>query len=234
MPDERTHRGPHPQDARFFAPEALPPLELAVHDLSWLLTRGYSRDAALVLVGDRFKLTARQRLALGRCACSDQARARRARHRVEDVGGKVVWVDGFNLVLTLEAALGGGLLMRARDGCIRDLASMHGSYRRVAETEGAVSLLADGLAELRPAAVRCLLDRPVSNSGRLAERLRETGWDVELVPNPDPLLAACPDPIVSSDSAILDRCATWLNLTALLLPRIAGAWVVDLEGRPHG
>lgn len=205
-----------------------------MHDLCWLLTRGYSRDAALALVGDRYQLTARQRMAVGRCACSDQARARRAAHRVEDVAGRVVWVDGFNLVLTIEAALGGGLLLKGRDGCVRDLASMHGSYRRVAETEGAVAWLALGLSELGVAAVRCLLDRPVSNSGRLAAQLRDAGWEVELVPNPDPLLAVCPDPIVSSDSAILDRCASWLNLTPLLLPRIAGAWLVDLEGGAHG
>ena len=41
-------------------------------DFSWLLTRGYAEKGALKLVGDRFSLTERQRLAVMRSACSDQ------------------------------------------------------------------------------------------------------------------------------------------------------------------
>ena len=77
MPDSRTARGPHPKDAECFAPSALPALRQAVAELSWLLERGYPKKAALKLVGDRHALRDRQRMAVQRCAASDQDRARR-------------------------------------------------------------------------------------------------------------------------------------------------------------
>src|SRR5256885_8530001 len=44
---------------------------------SWLLSRGYQPKSALKLVGDRHSLRERQRLAVGRAACSDESRERR-------------------------------------------------------------------------------------------------------------------------------------------------------------
>ncbi len=58
MPDRRKHRGPHPEDRRLFAPEALPRLRAAAGDLSWLLSRGYAPESSLKLVGDRYALAA--------------------------------------------------------------------------------------------------------------------------------------------------------------------------------
>jgi Protein of unknown function (DUF434) len=55
MPDTRTHRGPHPEDSRLFAPEAWPVLRQATEDLCWLLSRGYAASSALKLVGDRYQ-----------------------------------------------------------------------------------------------------------------------------------------------------------------------------------
>ena len=72
MPDTREHRGPHPADAELFAPALLPRLREAVADFSLLLTKGYADKSALKLVGDRFSLTQRQRLAVMRGSCSDQ------------------------------------------------------------------------------------------------------------------------------------------------------------------
>ena len=63
MPDRRKHRGPHPEDARLFAPEVWPLLREATADLCWLLSRGYADKSALRLVGDRYELVARQRAA---------------------------------------------------------------------------------------------------------------------------------------------------------------------------
>ena len=77
MPDSRTHRGPDPRDAEAFGAAAWPALREAVHELSWLLGRGYAIVSALKLVGDRWSLTERQRMAVRRAACSDEARARR-------------------------------------------------------------------------------------------------------------------------------------------------------------
>ena len=52
--------------------------------------------------------------------------------------GRPIRVDGFNLVLTLESALGGGVILGGRDGCFRDPAGVHGSSRRVEETRPAL------------------------------------------------------------------------------------------------
>src|SRR5206468_10760748 len=127
LPDSRSHRGPDPRDAEAFGPAAIGPLRQAVAELSWLLERGYATTSALKLVGDRYALTERQRAAVRRCACSDSALSRRSRHRAgpDQTRGQVVELDGFNVLTTVEAALGGAVVLRGRDGCDRDLAGVH-------------------------------------------------------------------------------------------------------------
>jgi hypothetical protein len=56
LPDQRHHRGPHPEDRELFSSDAVPSLHSAASDLSWLLTRGYASPGALKLVGDRYTL----------------------------------------------------------------------------------------------------------------------------------------------------------------------------------
>lgn len=220
MPDKRVHRGPHPEDGKLFAPPAWPVLREAVADLSWLLSRGYAEKSALKLVGDRFSLTERQRMAVMRCACSDFALARRRKHETSrgELGGGPLWLDGYNVLTTVEAALAGGVIIEARDGCYRDMASMHGSFRKVQETAPAITLLGDVLVDLGIRSCTWYLDRPVSNSGRLKQTIldvaRERGldWQVELVTNPDAILQDAPEVVVTADSVILDRCDRWFNL----------------------
>ena len=225
MPERRRHRGPHPEDEGLFAPPRWEALRQAVHDLSWLLTRGYAEPSSLKLVGDRFDLRQRQRIAVNRAACSDQQLDRRRRHAIsaQQVRGRVLWIDGFNVLTSIEAALAGGVLLRCRDGCLRDMASMHGSYRKVHETGPAIEHIGEVLAQLGPERCEWLLDRPVSNSGRLATMLRETAevhgwpWQVELVNDPDALLIETQDVAATADSGILDRCAAWFDLAGFVL-----------------
>ena len=66
MPDQRRHRGPHPDDLRLFGADALPALRTAAVELAWLLMRGYAHESSLKLVGDRHGLESRQRLAVSR------------------------------------------------------------------------------------------------------------------------------------------------------------------------
>ena len=139
-PDTRHHRGAHPADPELFGLDQLSKLRLAVSELSWLLSRGYNLTSSLKLVGDRHGLRERQRLAVRRSSCSDQDRQRRKDHciSVEQIGNESVIVDGFNLMITVEAALSRGPLLIGVDGCIRDLSSVHGSYRSVEETDRAI------------------------------------------------------------------------------------------------
>jgi hypothetical protein len=237
LPDTRTHRGPDPRDAQAFDMAAWPALRGAVMDLAWLLERGYALVSALKLVGDRWALTERQRMAVARSTCSNAARRRRAEHQVsaEAVRGQPLVLDGFNVLTTIEAALGGAVILRGRDGVDRDLAGVHGTYRKVEETRPALRLVGSLLGALGVAHALWLLDRPVSNSGRLKglilERAVEQGWswEVELVNNPDPILITSEAIAATADSVVLDQCTRWFNLAREAIDRhIPSARVVDL------
>jgi hypothetical protein len=144
-------------------------------------------------------------------------------------------IDGFNLIVTMEAALSGGLLILCRDGCVRDLSSVHGSYRTVAETGQVIRLIGQALIQKTDAQVLWLLDQPVSNSGRLAQRIRTIAddqqwpWRVETVMNPDRELRASDQIVITSDSAILDGPVKWMNLSAWLIREQAlKVWLVNM------
>lgn len=231
------HRGPAPEDAEAFAISRLPALRTAVRDLSWLLTRGYAERSALELVGNRHGLTARQRRAVSRCAASDDAVVDRRRRRVEPgaLAGEVVHVDGFNAIITGETVLGGGVVLVGRDGACRDLASVHGTYARVSKTDEVLDQLTELLALARE--VVWYLDRPVSNSGRLAGMLRARAearalpWRVELPWDPDGVLVGSEAIVATADARILDAPVRWVDLGGAMSERSPDAWVVDL-GEP--
>lgn len=238
MPDKRAHRGPHPDDERLFAPEHRPQLRESVRDLSWLLSRGYAPVSALKIVGDRYRLDQRQRNAVSRCSCSDEAREGRRRSRVElaGVAGMTLLLDGYNVLTSIEAALAGGVILHARDSCFRDLASIHGTWRKVAETVPAVALLGEFLEQLHVAHAVWYLDKPVSNSGRLKTLLREVAaargwsWEINLVADPDRLLCATSELIATADSAVLDECSRWVNLARGAIEQdVPYARIVDLS-----
>lgn len=237
MPDRRTKRGAHPKDESCFGPKTLPLLRQAVADLSWLRSKGYSDRAALTLVGDRYSLRDRQRKALQRCAAADDQVLGREQRRVdvESLANDDLIIDGYNVILSLEAALCDGVLLIARDGALRDLAAMSSHYRRVQATRPAIELLAEFVDHSQCTRVQLLLDRPVSNSGRLKQLITETVanraaiWEVSLTDRTDQTLIASPSIVATADSAILDRCDRWFNLARTLVEQqIPGAWIVDL------
>jgi hypothetical protein len=237
MPDKRTHRGPHPADEKLFATEAISDLRSALADFSLLLTKGYAEKSALKLVCDKFSLTERQRLAVMRSACSDQQLASRSEHRIEakNLAGQPVAVDGYNVLITVEAAMSSGVIFKGRDGCFRDLASIHGTYRKVTETIPALRMIGGFLKEIAAGKVQWLLDSPVSNSGRLKTLIGELAhqnnwdWEIELLLSPDAELKKTDLIVASSDSVILDGCKIWTNLAAeIITQKLPLATVIDL------
>jgi hypothetical protein len=216
------HRGKHPSDGELFAAGPLETLREAAADLSWLLDRGYQERSALKLVGDRHQLRGRQREALSRSVAGPEAVSARRERAIDPAAaaGESLVVDALNCLITVEAALAGGMVLVGLDGAWRDLASVHGTWRRVAETDQAIDLIGAAIAAAGLAAVRWLVDRPVSNSGRLAARLRERAaergwsWEVATATSPDrEIIDAAGSAIAaSSDSWILDSCQRWIDL----------------------
>lgn len=240
VPDRRRHRGRHPADPELFAADQLPVLRKALFELSWLTGRGYTDTSAVKLVGDRYQLRERQRRALLRSACTDAERAARSKIRraVGELGGATIAVDGFNCIITTEAALSKGAIIVGRDGAHRDIASVHGSYRKVEETARAAELIGEVLADAEIAAAHWYLDRPVSNSGRLRALLTELAhtrgwpWTVELADNPDrEVVSEVSRVTASSDGWILDHCSAWVDLpAAVVAAHVPDAWLLDLRG----
>ena len=240
MPDKRKHRGPNPLDSRLFNSKTIPSLKCAVSDYSLLLTMGYADKSALKLVGDHYALTLRQRLALMRVSCTDTQITTRLSNEVKamDLNNQPILIDGYNILITIEAALSLAPIFHCRDTCIRDIASVHGSYRKVEETIPALNRIAQTLTELKITDALFLLDSPVSNSGKLKTLMQNLAkqnsypWQIELVPNPDKKLIETESIIATSDSHVLDQCKQWTNLAAAVIKNIKHqTWIMGFSSK---
>ena len=219
------NRGKHPNDDKLFTEKWRTIIKEAVIDLSYLLTKGYGEKSSLQLVGNKYRLNSRQQKALMRLAGNrtiiEQANLKSL--SINQLENKIVEIDGFNLLILLESALSGAYLFKCLDGNYRDISSVHGSYKRVIQTEKSIELVGNILQELQVKQVLWLLDAPVSNSGRLKQMLltiaekNDFPWEVELVNNPDTVLAVSENVVVSSDAWILDKCKQWFNFSAYLI-----------------
>jgi hypothetical protein len=233
----QTHRGLAPKDDRLFSDKQLPALRAAAADLCWLLDRGYAARSALELVGNRYNLAHRQRNGVARYACSQADVLRREQRRVEpeELKGRELWLDGFNVLTMLESALAGGIVILGRDGCCRDIAGIHRRYRKMSETVSALRMVGETAAAWGVTCCRWWLDKPVSNSGRLKTLILETaaeaGWNMEaeLTFSPDHVLSHTDQVIATSDGIVLDRCRRWVNLVRwMITERIPQARLLDL------
>lgn len=231
-------RGPHPRDPQLFGSEAqIAKLRNAVRDLSWLLSGGYPEKASLKLVGDRYKLTKRQRLATRRSACSEGMATQVSKTCTtgEEVAGSILLIDGFNIIITIETLISGGYLFKGRDAVIRDISGVHGSYKLLGVTRMAVNTLVKYLKEKGVSELRWYFDRPVSNSGRLTGLTKEVAAEYGLqttaatVFNPDRHLLNGEGIVISSDSQVLYHCQRWLNLEALFYTTNSNH-IIDLSG----
>ena len=221
-------RGFVPEDERNFSPEAISTLKTASRHILYLLNEGYDLKQATVFVGNHYLLSERQRLAVMRSVASRQQLSDRRKKLVflDDLAGWEVWIDGFNTVITLEVLLSDSLLFYGMDGTIRDLAALRGTYRLIPETSEAVHLMLDVLRDSGVIKVNVLLDEPVSNSGRLKALIAdimEAGaypfhLDIKILRGVDRALYR-KDFVITSDSIILDHCASWVNLTAECMGR---------------
>lgn len=114
----------------------------------WLLDRNYPILPVVKFVSDRYQFSNRQRDALKRCVCTQLQKESRISRRLSlsALNHQTIYIDGFNLIITLEVALSGGTLIRGRDEIIRDLAGLRGTYKLIEQTEEALRLIGQCLS----------------------------------------------------------------------------------------
>lgn len=211
-------RGYVPEDEREFSQESLVTLKKAAKDIRYLMEQGYPIKSASTFAGNHYLLSERQRLAIVRSiSIQKQIDIRKQKEIVSLEKDATLYIDGFNTIITLEVAFSGSPLFACMDGTIRDLAGLRGTYRLIDKTELAADAIAKVLVKYKVKKAVFYLDAPVSNSGRLAQLLRERykelpfSLEIEVIHQVDAVLQKL-NHVVTSDAIILDHAESWFNL----------------------
>jgi hypothetical protein len=220
------NRGKNTGDDELFGREKqLDKLKSAVQDMHYLLSRSYPERAASELVGNHYRLKTRQIQAVRGAAASQLQISNRAskEFKYQDLKNKVIHLDGFNVLILLESLLSGAYIFEGTDGCFRDLSGVHGTYKRVMQTQTSIELVAEFFRKSEAKELVWIFDKPVSNSGRIKQMVMDyaaehhLNWSGGLEFNPDKFLVEQADVAVSSDAWILDHCKNWFNLIGYLI-----------------
>lgn len=217
----------------------------SVHDLVYLLDRGYPKRSSITLVGNRYRLDSAQRMILYRGvfrSIEAEERRKKIRDCVEPVFQKLA-VDGYNVLITLESYLLGRTVFRSLDGFVRDIAGVYGNFTFSETTRCSIALLADFVQHVlqkKSGAMMELvvyLDAPVSKSGELASFMREYFQErtiesrVDVVNGPDARLIAegASGAVATSDTVIGDRVQDLVDIPGYILIRMLQKHVLDLQ-----
>jgi hypothetical protein len=220
-------RGFMPTDERDFSEKALPKLRKAAEEVYFLLNRGYPVTSTTRFIGDHYQLSERQRLALARTVSPKENIISRKSREITDIAGKTLYIDGFNVIIGLEIAFSDSMLFHCMDGTIRDLAGLHGTYRLISQTDFAIRALLESLKELCVEKAVIYLDQPVSNSGRLRQRILESAGSIPFsleveIENPVDAILKTKPLVASADAIILDECQQWFNLVKYVVEKQIG------------
>jgi hypothetical protein len=191
----------------------------------YLLDRGFTDKASIILVGDRHRLTKTERNCLYRGVTSQLVGSRRQGKIVPPprVRQASLAIDWYNVLITVESRLRGLPVFLAEDGVVRDASATHGSYRPSHITAQAMDALVSTLATLWPSRVVAWLDSPIAFSGEMARDLRSRllglpfPCEVSLALSADYPLKAFAGIVATSDSVLLDKAESVCDLARIVL-----------------
>ncbi len=197
----------------------------AAGDFFFFQNRSYPRPAALDWVGNRYNLSASERMLLRR-GVFGQAIAL-SRQRKLQLGNnwqeELIFVDGHNVQITIESHIENRPLLRANDGAIRDLAGQSSRFRLSETGNLAIDMVFKFLENFPPREIIFLFDEPMSRSGELAsiyrERLRKLHiqGEANAVSVPEKEFAYEKGIVASSDGAVIDSSARWIDLACSVI-----------------
>jgi len=207
-------------------------LRRAAAEARYLLDRGYPKDSALRFVSDHHCLPQEQRYVLIRVlVAAELARSRMAKIvPLEALRGDVVFVDGYNVLITAESLLVGSPVYLCDDGILRDTRGIFKRYTASHLTAKALSSILDLLVLAAPARSEILLDQQMSRSGELAGLIRgmmaerrlpgaaRTAKDVDhRLKTAEAIVASGDGDVIDAASAVVDLPAEMAKMLGLKL-----------------
>lgn len=231
-------RGYVPEDEKQFTGIQLELLIKAAREVQFLLDRGYEIKPTTTFIGNHYMFSERQRLALARTVSPMERIIERKSKELLQKGKKklpkIVHIDGFNTIITLEVALSGSPVLYCGDGTIRDLAGLRGTYRIIAQTKEAIMRILQQLDVLKIENACFYLDAPVSNSGRLSSLIMECAEQynvsvkTQVINDVDRVLEQSAG-VISGDAIILNNSVSWLNIMPLIIKQMETVWMIQLQ-----
>ncbi len=201
-------------------------LDSAIKDFKYLLDRNYNKITALNLVVNHYKLGKEERNFLLRYVFSEnEIKEHKSKLcSIEEINGKRIVIDGYNVLITVEAILEGKRVIRCMDGFVRDTSRIFSNYKFNKNTETAVKKILRILPRYKPKFILFVFDSQVSRSGELASYVRREIMNLSL--DGDAKTSSIADSYITklnwitltSDSAIIENVEKVVDLPSFLNP----------------
>ncbi|XRP97632.1 DUF434 domain-containing protein [Methanocaldococcus sp. 16A] len=157
-------------------------IKMAKEDFKYLINRGYKKDVALNFVANHYKLSREDRLKIVRTTHTDEEikLTKSKLKKLKDIERETLYIDGFNVLIGLEALIKGHEVVLCDDNIYRDFENVYGKYKINEYTDKVIEILLKILKRYNIKVV-IYLDAQVSKSGILAKRIREKmkAFDIE-------------------------------------------------------
>ncbi|MBI9037001.1 MAG: DUF434 domain-containing protein [Bacteroidales bacterium] len=186
----------------------------AINDYQYLLDKKYPQKAIIKIICDRYSLSSVERTILFRGIAPQKIAINRQKKiiDIEDVKNNTLYVDAYNVLITISSYLFGNVVFVGNDNFLRDASEIHGKAFRDNFFQKSIGLIIDYLKILKPKKTIFYLDNPVSLSGELSSFLNEVlaknniSGSAETVHSPDYHLINLNKGIcATSDSVVIDK-----------------------------
>jgi hypothetical protein len=178
-------------------------------------------------VSDHYRLPEEQRFILIRVIVSYNTATKRKEKMMplEMLRGRVLFIDGYNVLISAESILAGKPIFLCDDGLIRDTQGIFRSYKTSDLTKAALDVIFKLLAKACPDSVEVLLDQQISMSGELATMIRKlmaehgVAGTARTVQSVDRQLKECDGIVATSDGNVIDAASQVVDVPAEIAKR---------------
>lgn len=150
-------------------------LEDPLLDVRYLLDRKYPKKSVITNVSNHYGLTKNERNILARIACEKDISNDRRRKLVsmEYIHNKKLFIDGFNVLITVESLILGHPVFLCDEGILKDVRSLFRRYKMGFATKEALSMIDMITSKYNPEEIVLIFDSQISKSGELSKVARD-------------------------------------------------------------